>query len=102
MHKFIITLDVGKRKFFYTIEYFVNGAQRSFSRYFASVFFFDSLKSAQQEFESLTKEEKTYLMFRVKETFQLTEEQMNGYKISIQEIGLSEIIILDTLQQPLI
>jgi hypothetical protein len=102
MKKFIIVLNVGPRKFFYSIEYLTNGCQRSFSRYFAAAHFFDSIESTKQEFDTVNKEDKAYLLIRVKETGQFSDEQMRQYKITIQQIDLSEISLLDGIQQSLI
>lgn len=102
MKKYIIVLNVGSKKFFYSIEYLTNECQRLFSRYFAAAHFFDSVESTKEEFSSISKEDKSYLLMRVKESGQFTEEQLQHYRITIQQIDLSEISLLDGVQQSLI
>ena len=102
MNKYIIVLSVGSRKFFYSIEYLTNGCQRLFSRYFASVHFFDSVENTKEEFNAISMEDKTYMLMRVKEVGEFTKEQMQNYRITIEQVDLSEISLLDGVQQSLI
>ena len=102
MKKFVITLSVGSRKFWYSIEYFTNGCNRIFSRYFASAHFFDSVESAMSEFNQMSLEDRSSLLNQLKTTHGFTSAEFYTYKITIQQIHLSDVMELDNVQSSMV
>lgn len=85
--KYVIVLKKNSETYFFSIEYMTNGINRIFSRYFASAFFFDSKKSAFEEFKSIPDTELTSM---IKKVGVVDVKDITQYKISLYQVTMEQ------------
>lgn len=85
--KYVIVLKKNTETYFFSIEYMANGINRIFSRYFASAFFFDSKKSAFEEFKSIPENDLTSM---IKKIGVFDDKDLSQYKISLYHVTMEQ------------